>query len=181
MKTLNGIRVAILVENGFEQVELTSPRDALRAASAEPVIVSPQKPVVRGWNHVEWGEEFPVDLQLDEARAEDFDALVLPGGQMNPDFLRTNLKVLKFVRGFFEQDKPVAAICHGPWTLINAGVVKGKKMTSYHTIRLDLENAGANWHDAKVIEDGNLITSRNPDDLPAFNEALIEKLSAVSV
>lgn len=174
MKQLNGKKVAILVTDGFEQVELTDPRRALREAGAETVIVSPAQGKVKGWNHTEWGDELPVDLALDEARAENFDALLLPGGVMSPDKLRRMPKAQQFVRSFFDADKPVAAICHGPWTLIDSGVAKGRKMTSYESIQMDLKNAGVQWEDREVVRDGNLVTSRKPDDLPAFNEAMIE-------
>ena len=177
MKQLKGKKVAILVADGFEQVELTEPQRALDEAGAETVIVSPAQGKVKGWNHTEWGDELPVDLPLDKARAEDFDALLLPGGVMNPDKLRRNPKAQQLVKSFFDAGKPVAAICHGPWTLIDAGVVKGRKLTSYHTIQMDLKNAGAQWDDREVVVDGNLVTSRKPDDLPAFNEAAVAAFS----
>ena len=173
---LSGKKVAILVENGFEQVELTEPKRALEEAGAEALIVSPQKDKVRGWKFTEWGDSLKVDVQLEDANPDDFDALVLPGGVMNPDTLRTNTDALQFVRAFFEAHKPVASICHGPWTLIDAGVVKGRKMTSYHSISTDLKNAGANWLDQEVVVDNGLVTSRNPDDLPAFNKKTIEEI-----
>ncbi|AKT37824.1 type 1 glutamine amidotransferase domain-containing protein [Chondromyces crocatus] len=176
-RDIHGKRVALLVDDGFEQVELTEPMKALEQAGAKPVIVSPQEGKVKGWKHTEWGDEFPVDVQLDEARAEDFDALVLPGGVMNPDHLRANREAVAFVRAFFDAGKPVAAICHGPWTLIDAGVVKGKKLTSYESIKTDLINAGANWVDEEVVTDMGLVTSRKPDDLPAFNRKMIEEIA----
>jgi protease I len=172
---LKGKRIAIVVENGFEQVELTEPRKALDAAGAKTEIVSPVKGKVKGWNHVNWGDEFPVDRPIQEARSQDYDGLLLPGGVMNPDKLRRNEDVLNFVRGFFEEGKPVAAICHGPWTLIDAGKVRGRKMTSYHSIQMDLKNAGADWVDHEVVVDCGLVTSRKPDDIPAFNEKMIEE------
>lgn len=174
---LNGKKVALLVANGFEQVELTDPKQALEAAGAQTVIVSPQKGTVKGWNHTDWGDEFEVDVSIDEANASQYDGLVLPGGVMNPDHLRTNQKAVRFVRDFFEAHKPVAAICHGPWTLIEAGVVDGRKMTSYHSIQTDLKNAGADWVDQEVVVDHGLVTSRNPDDLPAFNRKMVEEIA----
>jgi protease I len=174
MKQLNGKKVAILVADGFEQVELTEPQRALEEAGAETIIVSPAQGKVKGWNHTKWGDELPVDLQLEEADPQDFDALLLPGGVMNPDKLRRLPKAQQFVRSFFDSGKPVAAICHGPWTLIDSGVAKGRKMTSYETIQMDLKNAGVQWEDREVVRDGNLVTSRKPDDIPAFNQAMIE-------
>jgi protease I len=174
--TLSGKEVAILVANGFEQVELTSPKEALEKAGAKVTIVSPEQHTVKGWDHTNWGDDFKVDLPLDRARAEDFDALVLPGGVMNPDTLRQNEWALQFVRAFVESGKPTAAICHGPWTLIDAGVVSGRKMTSYPSIQTDLKNAGANWVDEEVVVDNGLVTSRKPADLPAFNRKLIEEV-----
>ena len=174
MKQLNGKKVAILVADGFEQVELTEPQRALEEAGAETIVVSPAQGKVKGWNHTEWGDEIPVDLQLQEADPQDFDALLLPGGVMSPDRLRMNPKVVAFVRAMVESGKPVAAICHGPWILIDSGVAKGRKMTSYETIQMDLKNAGVQWEDREVVRDGNLVTSRKPDDIPAFNQAMIE-------
>ena len=174
---LNGKRVAILVADGFEQVELTGPKQALDQAGARTQIISPAKGQVKGWNHTEWGDQFPVDLQLEQARPEDFDALLLPGGVMNPDKLRMNKQAVQFVRAFFDAGKPVAAICHGPWTLIEAGVVRGRKLTSYVSIQTDLKNAGANWVDQEVVTDNGLVTSRKPDDIPAFNRKMIEEFA----
>jgi protease I len=174
---LQGKRVAILVENGFEQVEMTSPRDALRRAGAQADLISPQQGKVKGWDHTKWGDEFQIDLTLDQAQADRYDALVLPGGVMNPDKLRMNRKAVQFVKSFFEAGKPVASICHGPWTLIEAGVVRGRKMTSYPSLQTDLKNAGAQWVDQQVVVDQGLVTSRNVDDLPAFNEKLIEEIA----
>jgi len=175
--SLNGKRVAILVEDGFEQVEMTSPKMALEEAGAKTYIISPKTDKVKGWEHTEWGEEFPVDVAIDQANANDYDALVLPGGVMNPDKLRTNRKAVQFVRSFFDQRKPVAAICHGPWMLAEAGVVKGRKVTSYPSIQTDLKNAGANWVDQEVVVDQGLVTSRKPDDLPAFNRKMVEEIA----
>jgi protease I len=174
MNDLHGKTVAILVANGFEQVELTEPRKALDQAGAKTQIVSPEKGKVKGWNHTEWGDELPVDVPLQQARTDEFDALLLPGGVMNPDHLRRNPEVQKFVRSFFDNGKPVAAICHGPWTLIDAGVARGRKMTSYETIQTDLKNAGVEWVDQEVVVDGNLVTSRKPDDIPAFNREVVK-------
>lgn len=166
--------IAILVENGFEQVELTKPQHALEQAGAQTHIVSPQTKTVKGWNHTDWGDTFSVDIPLDQADPANYDALLLPGGVMNPDYLRINPQAQQFVRRFFETDKPVAAICHGPWTLINAGVIDKRTVTSYPSIRVDLINAGANWVDQEVVVDRGLVTSRNPDDIPAFNRTMID-------
>lgn len=174
---LTGKKVAILVADGFEQVELTEPKQALEEAGAETQIVSPVPDWVKGWNHTEWGDEFVVNVPLAQAQAADYDALLLPGGVMNPDKLRRNEQALQFVRAFFEAGKPVAAICHGPWTLIDAGVVKGRKLTSYASIQTDLKNAGAKWVDEQVVVDNGLVTSRKPDDLPAFNRKIIEEFA----
>ncbi|HSK77111.1 MAG TPA: type 1 glutamine amidotransferase domain-containing protein [Thermoanaerobaculia bacterium] len=181
MKDLNGKKVAILVADGFEQVELTEPKKALDEAGAQTRIVSPAKGKVKGWQHTQWGDEMPVDVPLGQARADEFDALLLPGGVMNPDHLRRNPEALRFVKAFFEAGKPVAAICHGPWTLIDAGVVRGRKMTSYETIQTDLKNAGVDWVDQEVVVDGNLVTSRKPDDIPAFNRAMVELFARAEV
>jgi intracellular protease, PfpI family len=174
---LEGMKVAILIANGFEQVEMTEPRKALEAEGAETVLVSPNEDKVRGWNHVEWGDEFPVDLPLEQASADDFDALLLPGGQMNPDNLRILPKAVAFARDFLDAGKPVAAICHGPWLLVEADVVGGRTVTSWPSIRTDLSNAGANWVDQEVVVDKGLITSRKPADLPAFNRKMIEEFA----
>lgn len=174
---LNGKRVAILVTDGFEQDELTEPKKALEAAGARADIVAPSGETVKGWKYTEWGDMFTVDVPLAQAKPDAYDALVLPGGVMNPDHLRRNPKVLEFVRAFFKEGKPTGAICHGPWTLIDAGVVKGRKLTSYESIQTDLKNAGAEWVDAEVVVDNGLVTSRKPDDLPAFNLKLIEEIA----
>jgi protease I len=176
MESLQGKKVAILVADGFEQVELEGPRQALEDAGAETHIVSPAEERVKGWQSTEWGDEFDVDVQLEKADPDDYDALVLPGGVMNPDKLRMDTDALQFVRAFFEAGKPVAALCHGPWTLIDAGVVKGRKMTSYPSIQADLRNAGADWVDEEVVVDNGLVTSRKPDDIPAFNRKMIEEI-----
>lgn len=174
---LKGKRVAILVTDGFEQSELESPRQALDDAGALTEIVSIKPGMVCGWKDSNWGDKFEVDAVLGEANPHDYDALVLPGGVKNPDTLRANEEAQEFVRDFFRHGKPVGAICHGPWTLINAGVVEGRRVTSYHTIQLDLVNAGANWVDEEVVVDNGLVTSRQPSDLPAFNAKLIEEIA----
>lgn len=179
MDNLNGIRVAILVENGFEQVELTEPRKALDEAGAQTRIVSPKSPRVRGWKFTEWGEELPVDVPLDSARPEDFDALHLPGGVMNPDYLRMNPKAVAFVKSFFTAEKPVAVICHGPWTIIEAGEANGRRIASWPSLKTDLRNAGAEWMDQEAVVDGNLVSARKPDDIPAFNRAMIELFARI--
>jgi protease I len=167
-------RIAIIVADGFEQVELTGPRDALDEAGAETTIVSLKPGNVRGFKHHDAADEFDVDMVIDDARAEDFDGVLLPGGVMNPDALRSVPAVRKFVRDVYEAGKPVAAICHGPWTLIDAGLVRGKRMTSWPSLRTDLTNAGAAWVDAEVVVDDGIITSRKPDDIPKFNQRIIE-------
>lgn len=172
---LDGKRVAILVENGFEQVEMTEPRQALKAAGAKTDLVSPNKQEVKGMKHDEAGDRFPVDVALTQANPEDYDALVLPGGVANPDKLRNNPEAVKFVKSFLDAGKPIAAICHGPWTLIEAGATRGRKMTSWPSLKTDLRNAGANWVDEEVVVDRGLVTSRKPQDIPAFNRKMIEE------
>jgi protease I len=174
MANLQGLNVAILIENGFEQVEMTEPRKALDQAGASTSIVSPRSQRVRGWNFSDWGEEFPVDVQLDQADAQDFDALLLPGGVMNPDTLRMQPPAVDFVKAFFTADKPVAVICHGPWTIIEADAARGRRIASWPSLKTDLRNAGAEWVDQEVVIDGNLVSSRKPDDIPAFNRAMID-------
>jgi protease I len=174
---LKGIKVAILVDNGFEQSELLEPRKALDQAGAQTRVVSPQSGRVKGWNHKEWGQEIPVDVQLDQASPQEFDALLLPGGVMNPDKLRMQPKAVAFVKAFFDQDKPVAAICHGPWTIIEAGAARGRRIASWPSLKTDLKNAGAEFIDQEVVIDRNLVTSRKPDDIPAFNRAINEVFS----
>jgi protease I len=176
---LEGRKVAILVEDGFEQVELAEPRKALDRAGAATSIVSPRPRQVRGWNFTEWGDKFPVDVALDQARPDDFDALLLPGGVINPDTLRIEPKAVAFVKAFFDAGKPVAAICHGPWTVIEAGAARGRRIASWPSLKTDLRNDGAEWVDQEVVVDGNLVTSRKPDDIPAFNREFIEMLSRV--
>jgi len=174
---IRGLKVAILVTDGFEQVELVEPKKALDAAGAETAIVSPKDGKVRGWKFTEWGDEQPVDVPLAQARPEDFDALLLPGGVINPDKLRMDPDAIDFVEAFIDADKPVAAICHGPWTLIEADAVDGRRMTSWPSLATDLANAGAEWVDEEVVVDGNLVTSRKPDDIPAFNRAMLAVFS----
>jgi protease I len=174
MDSLKGVRVAILVDNGFERVELTEPRKALDDAGAETKIISPQEKEVRAWESKEWGDKYPVQQKLDETQPNNFDALLLPGGVMNPDHLRMNPQAVSFVKAFVDSGKPIAAICHGPWTLIEAGAVKGRKMTSWPSLKTDLKNAGAEWTDQEVIVDRNLVSSRKPDDIPAFNREMIK-------
>lgn len=176
-KKLNGKKVAILAANGFEQSELFEPKKALEEAGAEVSIVSLEAGEIKGWNEKDWGKSIAVDLTVDEANAADFDAIQLPGGVMNPDKLRMNKKAVSFVKAFFDAGKPVAAICHAPWTLIEADVVKGKTMTSWSSLKTDLENAGAKWVDKEVVVDNGLVTSRNPDDIPAFNQKMIEEIA----
>ena len=175
---LDGKRVAFLVANeGVEQVELTEPWDAVRAAGGEPVLVSLEEGQVQAFNHLDKGDQFPVDRTVADASAGDFDGLVLPGGVANPDFLRADEDAVSFVRAFVDGGKPVAAICHGPWTLVEAGAVNGRTLTSWPSIQTDVRNAGGRWVDEQVCVDGDLVTSRNPDDLPAFCEALVEQLA----
>jgi len=176
-KRLAGKKVAILVAEGFEQVELTAPRRALDDAGAETKIVSPARGEVQGWNHYDKGDKFKVDVPLAEADAQNFDALLLPGGVANPDQLRMKPEAVRFVKAFFDAGKPVASICHGPWTLIEAGAVRGRTMTSWPSIKTDLINAGADWVDREVVTDNKLVTSRKPDDIPAFNEKMIEEFA----
>lgn len=180
---LNGKRIAILVADGFEQVELTEPKKALEAAGAQTQIVSPNSDKVKGWNHTDWGDEFPVDIHIDRANPQNFDGLLLPGGVMNPDKLRRSQQNIQFVKAFLDADKPIAAICHGPWVLIDAGGVEGRTMTSFMSVQTDLENAGAHWVDEEAVTDRNLLTSRNPNDIPAFNREMVKLFanSAIAV
>ena len=174
---LNGKKVAILVEEGFEQVEMTEPRKTLEQEGAGTDLVSPQQGKVTAFQHDKRGDEFDVDVNLADANADDYDALVLPGGVMNPDKLRMNQRAVDFVKRFVEEGKPIAAICHGPWTLIEAGAVRGRHMTSYPSLQTDLKNAGAIWSDEEVVTDNGLVTSRKPDDLPAFNRKMVEEIA----
>jgi protease I len=170
--TLKGLKVAILATDGFEQAELTEPRKALDDAGADTEIVSPKQGKVRGWKMKEWGDEISVDQALDGADPKKYDALVLPGGVINADALRMQPKAVKFVKAFFDADKPVGAICHASWTMIESGAARGHKMTSWPSLKTDLTNAGAQWVDEEVVVDGKLVTSRKPDDLPAFNREI---------
>ena len=171
---LKGLKIAILAANGFEQEEMTEPRKALEMAGARVDLVSPEKGAVRSWQHTEWGDVFPMEVSLESAQADDYDALMLPGGVMNPDRLRLRPEAIEFIKDFVKADKPIAAICHAPWTLIDAGAVKGRKMTSWPSLKTDLINAGADWVDEEVVRHGLVVTSRKPDDIPAFNRTMIQ-------
>ena len=174
---LTGKKIAILATDGFEQDELLSPMEALKTAHADVKVVSLNENEIRGWKSAEWGKKVKVDVVLSDAQERDFDALVLPGGVMNPDHLRREPAAVEFVKSFFNAGKPVAAICHGPQILIEADVLEGRKLTSFESIKTDLKNAGANWVDEEVVVDKGLITSRTPDDLPAFNAKMIEEIA----
>lgn len=174
---LKNKKVAILVADGFEQVEMTKPQQALESAGAQTHIISPKSDRVQGWNHFDKGDFFSVDVSVDQANLADYDALVLPGGVANPDQLRTIDQAVQFIKSFFDTGKPVAAICHGSWTLIEAKVVEGRSLTSWPFLKTDLQNAGANWVAQEVVVDKGLVTSRNPDDIPAFNRKMIEVFS----
>lgn len=177
MKDLSNKKVAILATNGFEESELTQPKKALEEAGAKVDIVSEKSGKIKSWTDGNWGSEFTVDKTLDEVSQSDYNALMLPGGVINPDKLRLNKDAVNFVKSFFENHKPVAAICHGPWLLAEADVLKGRKVTSFSSIKTDLINAGANWVDKEVVVDQGLVTSRSPEDLPAFNKKLVEEVS----
>lgn len=174
---LSGKKVAILVDDGFEQVELTEPRKALEASGAKTELISPRDKQVQGMNHHDKGDALPVDVALNKASPDNYDALLLPGGVANPDSLRMNPDAVKFVQAFVDAGKPIAAICHGPWTLIETGVVKGRRMTSWPSLQTDLRNAGADWIDEQVVTDHGVVTSRKPDDIPAFNRKMIEEFA----
>jgi protease I len=174
---LQGKKVAILATDGVERVELLEPRKALDAAGARTTVVSPKSGSIKGWDHDHWGESIGVDQLLDNARVDDFDALMLPGGVMNPDHLRQNQKAVQFVKSFFDAGKPVAAICHAPWMLVEADVISGRTITSWPSLRTDILNAGAEWVDREVVTDEGLVTSRKPDDIPAFNRKMIEEFA----
>ena len=176
MAILTGKKVAILTENGFEEVELTSPKKALEDAGAEVEIVSPQKEKVKAWAHDHWSIELPVDVNINDADPNDYDALMIPGGVLNPDKMRLNDPCVQFAQHFLQEGKPVAAICHGPQLLIETGMLEGRNMTSYPSIKTDLTNAGALWSDREVIVDNGLVTSRSPKDLEAFNKKMIEEI-----
>lgn len=174
---LHNLKVAIIVDDGFEQVEMTGPREALEEAGAYTEIISTRRGKVKGWNHSAWGDDFVVDKTIEHADPSDYDALLLPGGSKSAGSLSENKKVVEFVRNFFRSGKPVAAICHAPWILEKAGVLKGNKITSYPAIKEDMLNAGAEWTDEPVVEDANLITSRRPRDIPQFNEKMLEQFA----
>jgi protease I len=174
---LGGLKVAILATDGFEQSELLEPRKALDEAGAETHVVSPHSGKIRGWSHKEWGQEVQVGTVLKRADADSYDALLLPGGVMNPDSLRMDPTAVAFVKAFFDAGKPVAAICHGPWTVVESGAARGHRMTSWPSLKTDITNAGAEWVDQEVVVDDNLVTSRKPDDIPAFNRAFLRLLA----
>lgn len=175
--SLKNKRVAILATDGVEQVELLEPRKALDAAGAKTEVISPKGGQIKGWNHTEWGQKIAVDVELNSADPTQYDALLLPGGVMNPDHLRQEPAAVQFVRSFFEAHKPVAAICHAPWMLVEAGVVRGRKLTSWPSLQTDIRNAGGEWTDQQVVTDQGLVTSRKPDDIPAFNKKMIEEFA----
>jgi len=177
LSKVKGKRVAILVTDGFEEVEMTRPRKALDDAGARTTLVCPHSGQVKSWDHKDWGKKYDVDLTLDKAKDSDFDALLLPGGVINPDALRINDKAVALVKAFYDAGKPIAAICHGPWTLVEAGVVKGHKMTSWPSLKTDLKNAGATWVDEPVVCDRGLVTSRKPDDIPEFDRKMLEEFA----
>jgi protease I len=177
MGKLDGKKVAILTENGFEEIELTSPKKALEEAGATVHIISPQEKTVKGWNHDHWTIELKVDVPVSSANPAEYDALVLPGGVLNPDKLRQSKEAVSFATYFMEEAKPIAAICHGPQLLIETGLLDQREMTSYNSVRTDLENAGANWFDKEVVVDNGLVTSRSPEDLHAFNKKMVEEIA----
>ena len=177
MATLSNKKVAILTEEGFEQVELTSPLEALKNAGAQVDVISPKSGKIKAWNHTDWGIEIDVDKELSTVSPDDYDALMLPGGVLNPDKLRQNKEAVAFVSAFLDEGKPVAAICHGPQVLIETGMISGRSLTSYPSLQTDLKNAGADWSDEEVVVDKGLVTSRTPDDLPAFNKKMIEDIA----
>jgi protease I len=179
-KQIAGKKVAILATDGFEQVELIDPLKNLEQAGAKVDVISIKPGKIKGWDHTDWGSSVKVDHLVSEVKPSDYDALVLPGGLINPDKLRTDKNAVSFIRQFVESGKPVAAICHGPWGLVEAGVVKGKTLTSWPSVHTDLINAGANWVDREVVQDGNIITSRKPEDIPAFSNKLIQTLAQAS-
>jgi protease I len=178
--SLSGKRIAFLATDGVEQVELTEPKKALEDAGATTEIISPKSGEIKAWKLKEWGDKLKVDKSLDQADPKDYDALVLPGGVINPDHLRMEPKAVQFVKDFARTGRTIAAICHGPWTLIEAGLVRGKKMTSWPSLKTDLKNAGANWVDEPVVMDGNLVTSRKPDDIDTFSRAIMDRVAPIA-
>lgn len=176
MSKLKNRKVAILATHGFEQSELEKPLDALKAEGAHVDVIAPESGEIKGWDGDDWGRPVPVDIALEDAHPQDYDALVLPGGQINPDLLRTNDKALSFIRSVFDAKKPIGAICHAPWLLVEAGIADGRRLTSYHSIKTDVQNAGGAWEDSEVVVDQGLVTSRNPGDLPAFCDKLVEEI-----
>ena len=177
--SLSGKRIAFLATDGVEQVELTEPKKNLEDAGATTEIISPKSGEIKAWKFKEWGDKFKVDKSLDQANPKDYDALVLPGGVINPDHLRMEPKAVQFVKDFARTGRTIAAICHGPWTLIEAGLVRGKKMTSWPSLKTDLKNAGANWVDEPAVTDGNLVTSRKPDDIDTFSRAIMDNVASI--
>lgn len=180
LKRLEGKKVAILATDGFEQSELFEPKMALEESGAEVKVISPEAGKIKAWDHTHWGEMVTVDVDVEKANADEFDALMLPGGVINPDRLRTNSAAIKFIEAFIKDKKPIAAICHGPQMLIETDFLKGKTITSWPSLKTDLKNAGANWVDQQVVRDQNLITSRKPDDIPVFNLKMIELFAEAS-
>jgi deglycase len=178
-ENLQGKKIAILATEGFEQVELTEPKKILEQAGATTQVISPKEGQIKGWKFTDWGDNVKVDKALDQAKTADYDALVLPGGVINPDKLRMEPKAVAFVREFASSGKPIAAICHGPWMLIEAGLVRGKKIASWPSLKTDIANAGGNWVDEPVVTDGQITTSRKPDDIPVFSERIIREVSAL--
>lgn len=176
MSKLKNRKIAILATHGYEQSELEKPLDALKAEGAQVDVIAPGSGEIKGWDGDDWGRAVRVDIALENARPQDYDALVLPGGQINPDILRTNDKALSFIRSVFEAKKPIGAICHAPWLLVETGIADGRKLTSFHSIKTDVQNAGGIWEDSEVVVDQGLVTSRNPDDLPAFCDKLVEEI-----
>lgn len=176
-KQLSSKKVAIVVTDGFEEIEFTAPKEALENAGAKVDVIAPQAGKIKAWAKTNWGGAYPVDKTIDDVHAQDYDALVLPGGVMNPDRLRTNPAVVNFVSQFLNEHKPIAAICHGPWTLIETGALQGRTMTSWPSLKTDLKNAGVDWVDKEVVVDNGLVTSRKPDDLPAFCKKMVEEIA----